>query len=302
MKIALIVIGSILVLYLIFCFIAANYIVKRIVCPKYSTREERQERNRKHGFLEGTEVYKRDKAIFGMSDGYVINGDISLNNPKKFIVFAHGHGSTREGAYKYTKIFYDLGYSLVLYDERGHGDNVRVPCTMGYRESQDLVEIVRLVRQKYGKDIELGIFGYSMGGATTCIASEHLQDCVKFIIIDCAYSSLKTQCHNIMFTHLTPVFPTLLFVNLLFKVKYGFSFKNCNAKMAVMKNKVPICFFHGKKDKTVFPINSEILYKASGSENKKIYLFENAGHSKSVESDRESYAQKVKDFIESIGE
>lgn len=302
MKIAIIVISSLLILYLIFTFFVANYIVKNIANPKYSTREQRQERNRKHGFLEGTECYKREETIFTMSDGYEIHGDISLNNPKKFIVFAHGHGSTREGSWKYTKIFYDLGYSLVLYDERGHGDNVRVPCTMGYKESKDLVEIVRFIRNKYGKDIEIGIFGYSMGGATSCIASQYLQDCVKFFVIDCAFSSLKTQCHNILFTHFTPFFPTLIFANMIFKIKYGYSFKDCDAKAAVSKNNVPICFFHGRKDKTVFPINSEILYNASKAKNKRLYIFENAGHSKSIEEDRKLYEQNVRGFIDSIGD
>ncbi len=302
MEIALIIIGSILLIYLVVSFICANAIVEKTTHPNYLTREQRQERNRKHGFLEGTECYKREETTFEMEDGYIIHGDVSLNNPKKFIVFAHGHGSTREGAYKYTKIFYDLGYSLVMYDERGHGDNERVPCTMGFKESKDLAEIVRIIKRRYGKDIEVGLFGYSMGGATTCLASQYLQVDVKFLIIDCAYSSLRAQCHNIAFTHFVPFFPTLIFANLLFKIKYKFSFKDSNAKAAIEKNKLPICFFHGRKDKTVFPINSKILYNASSSEIKRIYYFENAGHSKSVETDRESYKQKVEEFLNTIGE
>ena len=285
-----------------FCFIGADKIVEKTTHPNYSTREQRQERNRKHGFLIDTECYERKETIFVMNDGYEIHGDVSMNNPKKFIIFAHGHGSTREGAYKYTKIFYDLGYSLVMYDERGHGDNVRVPCTMGFNESKDLAQIVKEVKKRYGEDIELGVFGYSMGGATTCLASQYYQDDVKFIVIDCAYSSLRTQCHNIAFTHFLPFFPTLIFANILFKRRYNFSFKDCNVKKVIANNKLPICFFHGRKDKTVFPINTKILYNACSAKNKRMYIFENAGHSKSVEEDRESYKTKVIDFINSIGE
>ena len=303
MEIALIIGCSLLIIgYFVFCFIAANSIVERATHPNYSTREQRQKRNIKHGFLIGTECYKREETTFEMSDGYIIHGDISINNKGKFIIFAHGHGSTREGAYKYTKIFYDLGYSLVMYDERGHGDNKRVPCTMGFAESRDLVEIVKIIKSRFGKNIKLGIFGYSMGGATTCLASRYLQDDVNFFVVDCAYSSLRAQCHNIAFTHFVPFFPTLIFANLMFKHRYNFSFKDCNAKGAVSINKLPICFFHGRKDKTVFPINSKILYNASSSKIKRLYYFENAGHSKSVESDRESYTQKIREFLKSIGE
>ena len=189
-----------------------------------------------------------------------------------------------------------------MYDERGHGDNERVPCTMGFNESKDLVEIVKAIKERYGNDIEIGIFGYSMGGATSCLASQYLQNDVKFFVIDCAYSSLRAQCHNIAFTHFVPFFPTLVFASFMFKHRYKFSFKDCSAKRAVAINKLPICFFHGRKDKTVFPINSKILYNASSSNLKRLYYFENAGHSKSVESDRESYKQKIEEFIKSVGE
>lgn len=302
MKIFLIILCSLIFLYLVFSFIAAENIVRQTTHPKYSTREERTLRNIKHDFIKGTEAYKREPIVFVMRDGYKINGDISINNPQKFMIFAHGHGSTREGAYKYTKIFFDMGYSLILYDERGHGDNLRVPCTMGANESKDLAEIVVKIKEKYGNNIEIGVFGYSMGGATVCLASQYFNDDVKFIIVDCAYSSLRSQCLNISFTHHTPFFPTLVFVDLLLKVKYKFSFKDCDVKMAISRNKLPICFFHGKKDKTVFPIHSERLFRYSNSKIKELHIFENAGHSKCVEYDRNLYESYVKDFINKIGE
>ena len=44
-----------------------------------------KERNKKHGFLEGTECYGREETTFEMEDGYIIHGDISINDPKKFV-------------------------------------------------------------------------------------------------------------------------------------------------------------------------------------------------------------------------
>ena len=302
MLIAILVASIIIVIYLIFSFFVAYQIVERTTHPAYTSRKARQERNAKDGLLKGTDRFQRENIIFTMRDGYEINGDISINNPKKFVIFAHGHGSTREGAIKYTNIFYDLGYSLVLYDERGHGDNKRVPCTMGFNESKDLVEIVQYIKDKYGNDVEIGLFGYSMGGATVCLSTPYLQDSVKFLVVDCAFASLRKQCHNIAFTHFTPYFPCLLFVSLLLKVNYRFSFRDCNGKIALRKSKIPVCFFHGKEDKKVLPVHSKLLFKASNSDIKEIHLFENAGHSKSIESDHQSYTTKIKDFIKRIGD
>ena len=276
--------------------------VDKILNPRFKSREERNETNREDGFLDGVEVYERKPIVFEMQDGYSINGDVSINDPKKFVIFAHGHGSNREGSIKFTKIFYDLGYSLVLYDHRGHGDNERRSLTMGIQESKDLAEIVKKIKDLYGKDIEIGVFGYSMGGATVCLASQYFQSDVKFIVCDCAYSSLVSECKNQCFVHRIPFIPTILFMKLFFKIKYGLSVKDCNVKKVIEANKIPICFFHGEKDRTVFTDNSKTLFEASGSKIKKLYLFEDAGHSTCIEVDRESYKQKVKDFIEGIGE
>lgn len=302
MKTALIIFAILVVLYLIFSVVASFYTVKHIVSPKYQTRKERQKRNEKEGILVDTECFAREETLFKMSDDYIIHGDISLNNPKKFIVFAHGHGSTREGTMKYTKLFYEMGYSLVLYDERGHGDNERVPSTMGINESKDLSEIVGIIKDRFGKDIEVGVFGYSMGGATACLATQYLQNDVKFMVIDCAYSSLKEECINQCFIHNIILYPAIWFMGWIFKAKYGFGYGDCDVKKTISTNKIPMCFFHGTKDKTVFPRNSEILFKATASNIKRLYIVKDAGHSKCIELDPESYKAKVKEFIESVGD
>ena len=302
MKIFFTIFSIVLFLFLVFCFVSAMIMVKKISEPNYKTREERNETNRIDGFLVGTERYLREPIEFTMSDGYIINGDISLNNPKKFVIFCHGHASNREGSIKFTKIFYDLGYSLVLYDHRSHGDNKRGHLTMGSQESKDLYEIIKIIKEKYGKDIEIGVFGYSMGAATACLASVYYQDDVRFIISDCAYSSLAFECQNQCIVHKIPFIPTILFMRLFFKIKYHISFKDCNVKKAIEANKLPICFFHGGKDRTVFASNSKRLFEASGSKIKEYYYFENAGHSRCIEVEPESYKEKLKDFLREVGD
>lgn len=302
MKLFLIIISIIIFLFLAFCFTAALIMTNKILNPKFKSREERNKTNLEDGFLKGTERYNREPFQFIMSDGYVINGDISINDNKKFIIFCHGHASNREGSIKFTKIFYDLGYSLVLYDHRAHGDNERRHLTMGAQESKDLAEIVKILKNKYGNDIEIGVFGYSMGAATVCLGSKYFQDDVKFIISDCAYSSLKSECHNQCIVYKIPFIPTILFMQLFFKMKYHLSFKDCDVKKAVEINKLPICFFHGSKDRTVFVSNLKTLFDASGSKRKECHCFENAGHTECIEVNYELYKTIINEFLNKIGD
>lgn len=302
MKIALIVVGAILVLFLVFCGITGNIVVKRIMNPKFKTRSERAKTNQIDGFLSDTEKYSREPISFVMKDGYEINGDITINDQKRFVIFAHGHGSNREGCIKFTKVFYDSGYSFVLYDQRGHGDNQKTQISMGIQESKDLAEIVRKIKEKFGNDIEIGLFGYSMGGATVCLASQYLQDDVKFIVSDCAYSSLKEECHNQCIVHKIPFIPTILFMKLFFKINYHLSLKYCDVKATIKNNKIPICFFHGCKDKTVFASNAKKLFDASTSKIKRLYLFDDADHSKCIEVNRDLYVNNIISFLKGIGD
>ncbi|MCI1734264.1 MAG: hypothetical protein LKM30_00800 [Bacilli bacterium] len=94
----------------------------------------------------------RKPIVFTMTDGYSIHGDYNLvPNSRKFCLLLHGHGTSREGALRYALLFYELGYSTILYDERSHGDNIHKEVTLGYQESKDLLEIIPQVYQNLRK-------------------------------------------------------------------------------------------------------------------------------------------------------
>src|SRR5574344_3072212 len=135
-EITLIVLASLLVVLLIFIYVASLIMTKMIVHPKRYSRTEQTEYNEKMGFNEGVEVLKRTPIVFTMRDGYEINGDYNLiKGSNKFCILLHGHGTSREGALRYSLLFYELGFSTIIYDERSHGDNVHKDVTMGFVEA-----------------------------------------------------------------------------------------------------------------------------------------------------------------------
>ena len=147
-QIILIIVGGVLILgllgYLSFCLYISNMMANMMVYPKhFKTTEEKKASNTSYGDIGDTSKYQRIPINFTMSDGYVIHGDYSLNNPKKFVICMHGHRGNREGLQKYSWALYRLGYSLVFYDHRSHGDeNKREKVTMSYQEHKDALEII----------------------------------------------------------------------------------------------------------------------------------------------------------------
>ena len=301
LAITLIVIGSVILLGIIAYYIFTIFISKMmadLMChPKhFKTKEEKDEELARCGHRDGFDDYQRTPIEFVMPDGYVIHGDYSLNDPKKFVICMHGHLSNRQASLKYAYAFYRLGYSLVFFDHRSHGDNARGNVTMGYKESLDAIEIINQVREKFGQDIELGLFGCSMGGVTSLLCVNRV-DNLSFVVSDCAFASLEDLVRGFIKQHHSIAWMHLPWTNHFLKKKYGFSFKDVCPKETLKQNKeIPILFIHGDKDDFVYPNNVDMLYSNDAGP-KQLEIFKGADHCGSVSTDKDRYYKVIEKFI-----
>ena len=287
-----------LIAYLVFYLYISNMMANLMVYPKhFKTTLEKQESNAALGDIGDTSKYQRTPINFIMSDGYVIHGDYSLNNPKKFVICMHGHRGNREGLQKYSWAFFRLGYSVVFYDHRSHGDeNVREKVTMSYQEHKDAVEVIKQVREKFGNDIELGLFGNSMGGATALTCTKEYQD-LSFVVSDSGFAGVEYLVKAFIKMHKSPMFPILQFTEMFIKHKAGFRYKDASVKDVLKENKnVPVLFIQGEKDELVYPENAKVLFDSDAGV-KRLEWFKDADHCNAVVIDRERYYKVIEEFI-----
>ena len=293
--IVIIVIFSVVVIgYTVFALIISNHMLKAFIWPKCCTREWQTEFFKSQG-RPSYDYLSREPFELTLRDGYLIHGDISLNDPHKFMILCHGHGSTREGTLKYADIYYKLGYSIVLYDHRGHGDNTRVPCLMGFNESQDLVEVIHYVKNRFGNDVIIGLHGTSLGGATVLMSTKYQQE-VKFIIADCPYASVKQFAGDFIKKRKSPTFPLLQVLGMRFKAQAHVSYKDMDVASSIVNNEIPTLFLHGAKDLLIPPYHSDILFK-NNKGTKEQHIFPNGTHGESVFCDPQEYVETVSSFI-----
>lgn len=294
--VVLIVIGALILGYFIFNFIMFIYMGKLLTKPKYKTRQWLIE-NAHHEEWPGYFDLKKEPFQLKMRDGYIINGDVSLNEKsKKFAIFCHGHGSTREGATKYALIYYKLGYNIIRYDHRGHGDNVRYKCTMGANESKDLAEIVKWVKETYSPEFVV-LHGSSMGAATILIATQYFtKDDIKFIVADCPYSSISNFGGDAIKSKHQPRWLLTPLFNFTMRVVFGLKKKDVSPEFYVKLCDIPILFLHGAQDKLIAPYHSDRLFKAK-KEPKKQVIFPHGTHANSVFDDPEMYEQTIIDYV-----
>lgn len=152
------------------------------------------------------EMYKSldvKKTKFKTSDGkklylkYLSNPVKNPDGKKRLMIFVHGFGNSCNYMLRYAGLYFDKGYDFILYDQRGHGKSSKYSHSMGYFESDDLVEIANSYRAKLGKDAIIGVHGESMGSATAYAALSRLAKSTDFAICDCGYSDMSELAAHI---------------------------------------------------------------------------------------------------------
>lgn len=292
-----IVLGSLAFLYLIFIICFSIRIVHMAYRHKHQTRAFQVKRfhfDEDKDFL----AFHPEPLTFVMSDGYVINGDYYDNNSNLIMILVHGHGSTRESMYKYVPLYKKMGFSILRYDQRGHGDNVDTFSTMGRQEALDLKEIVDQVRERYPNK-EIALTGMSLGGATISLVTKYDQN-FKLLVVDCAYSSVESLAAGFAKIIHQPGFLFILPCRLFFRLKYGFSMKEDRVDLALRNNHVPTLHTHGKKDTYVWPKNMETLYKNNAAEIKEKHYLPNGIHANDIVDDPLLYEEIFRNFYAKV--
>ncbi|MBO7422116.1 MAG: alpha/beta fold hydrolase [Oscillospiraceae bacterium] len=188
-------------------------------------------------------------------DGYELHVQF-LANPERvtdrYVVLSHGYSDNRLGSLKYAMVYFHLGYNVIVYDLRGHGENKPTFCTYSARESRDLLALLEDTRTRYPEVHVLGIHGESLGAGTS-IASLKEHPAVDFVVADCGFSEIKAVLKNGMKSGKLPEWP-VDYASVFAKLLYGYSFDEMRPIDSLADNTVPILFIHGAQDDFYCPL------------------------------------------------
>lgn len=219
------------------------------------------------------------------------------NGNGNYIIACHGYSGSANDMARYAKWYYSMGYSLIIPDARAHGESEGNVRGMGWLERRDIPIWISKILTEH-KEVEIALFGISMGAATVMMTSgEKLPEQVKAVIEDCGYSSawdeFQKQLKNMF--HL-PSFPLMNVASLVTKIRGGYSLKEASAVNQLRNCKLPVLFIHGSKDDFVPFEMLDIVYEAAKTEKIKM-AFDGAGHAMSSTKDPENYWNAVRSFL-----
>ena len=295
MKILLIVLCALALITLALGFFLAKFSMS----IRRQTLEQARAWQEEHYDISWYDGLQKEDYTVTSEDGYVLHVQ-KLTNPqpaKRYILISHGYTDNRFGSLKYARMYLDLGFNVILYDLRGHGENEPTFCTYSVRESMDLNALIRDCRARYPEAEEFGLHGESLGCATS-IAVLKYHPPVDFVVADCGFSEITSVLQGgLRGMHLPPFLVHV--ASLCAKLRYGYSFDQMRPIDSLKDNRVPILFIHGEADDFILPAHSRAMAQATAGYSE-LHLIQGAGHAASVLTDPELYRQYVERFLETV--
>lgn len=251
----------------------------------------------KHWF-ENVHKYRWTETAAGANFKLVADYVPAAKATKKTVVLVHGFASSKEQMGGYAGLFHQLGYNVLVPDDRAQGQSGGKAMSYGYFEARDYRKWINQVIAKQGSQSQIALFGVSMGGATTMIASGlKMPSQVKAYIEDCGYTTADAEIrYQAKQMYHLPYWPMVPLTSAVTKLKAGFTFKDADAVRAVKGNHRPMLFIHGGADTFVPTKMVYQVYRADAGP-KELMVVPGAKHAASYSHSPQRYQRKVQHFL-----
>ncbi|MDY3937760.1 MAG: alpha/beta hydrolase [Oscillospiraceae bacterium] len=313
MKTALIILtvllGVLIILLLLICGFTFNQIIwyKQIPLPKFIGRliagnesaQSDYDRDR-DAAIKAFADFPIEKLSLTASNGEILRGSVITppNTNGKLLIACHGAHSSGIGEFCFAMpYFYREGYTVLMPEHRGCGESDGKFLGYGTHESKDTLLWLEYARKRF-PELNIYLYGVSMGGATVLMMSDKINDpAVKGVIADCSYTSawdefsyqLKTSFH-------LPNFPMLHTCNLICRLICGYDFRDASPVKAVSNSSLPVLFIHGAADDFVPQFMQDELYAVCPTRKEKLTV-DGAVHARSYYTDPAAYESAMESFI-----
>lgn len=230
--------------------------------------------------------------------GYTLNGfyyKSGKERSKKIAYIIHGYRSDHaDTAGMYADYYLKQGFDVFCDDHVASGSSGGYFIGYDYYETKDCLKWINYLKRQCGKDIQIVLHGFSMGGATVINMSDKCPDNVKFIVCDSGFTSAIDILKHQLGIKSSKFYSALDGIN---KKVAGYSLYDTDVRNSNKSTKLPILFVHGTEDKTVPTRMGIELYENSSSPDKDMLIVDGARHIESMFINPEEYKEKLDKYI-----
>ncbi len=247
-------------------------------------------------YIERTEHKRYETVSF---DGLKLFARYYDNKQENTIILFHGYRSSAKHDFSCAvKMYCDMGFNVLLVDQRSHGLSEGKLITFGVKESRDVISWIEFLNAKF-KPKQIVLSGLSMGASTVLFSLKYEMPLnVKCVIADCGFTSpidiikkVAKQNFKLDADFFIPIF------DIFCRIFGKFSIKNISTVDIVKRSKIPILLIHGKNDNFVPYQMSQEVYNTA-KDNVKLVLVDGADHGISFLVETELVIANLKEFLQ----
>lgn len=246
---------------------------------------------------------------------YIQNGDAT-----KTVIIGQGWTEHLDWIGYVSKIWYDMGYNILMPSQRGQFLSDGDDLTFGYQDKYDWLNWVKMVDERNGANSEVVFYGQSLGADTVLEAASvpGLSKSVKAVVADAGYAtlpelgaSLYTKAINYVSNALQsvglPAITSLPFlsydkivaaINARLIKTQGFNVDDLSAVDAASKVTIPLLLIHTEDDAFIPYTQSLELAAANHSADQEVWILPGqvGGHAAANNAILQ-YQQHLRDFL-----
>ena len=200
------------------------------------------------------------------------------------------------------EFFHRMGYRVLLPYQRSHGESQGKYVTYGVKERYDCRDWAWYLEKRFGEEEPLFLAGISMGCATVVMSMGlDLPKNVRGVIADCGFTTpWEIMAHVAKRDFHLPPFPFLYLLDLLARLRAGFSLKGADTRKALEKSRLPVLFIHGDGDDFVPLWMTQENYRVCRGE-KELIVVPGAGHAQSFGMATQRCEEAMEKFLKKYG-
>lgn len=213
------------------------------------------------------------------------------------LLICPGYRSGKSGMLGIATFLWKAGHNVLAFEYYGHGTDVGIPVTLGYREMEDFLGAVDYVQQR-APGTRIGVIAYSMGAAVAIMCSARTP-AVEALVADSAFATHSSVVDfNVRRALHMPSAPFAWLADYLLGWRAGYHFRQVEPLRDIaLIGPRPILLIHGGRDTVVDPHDAPLLY-AAAQEPKELWIVPQADHCGAYFADRPHYIEKIIAFFE----
>jgi uncharacterized protein len=233
-----------------------------------------------------------ENVSFKTADGLTLRGWHVPAGKKtaKTLILLHGYPADK-GDILPALAFLQKDFNLLLFDFRYLGESEGSYSTAGAREVEDLLAAIRFLKTR--AITEVGVWGFSMGGAVALMAIERAPE-IRAVVAESSYASLSEmalQLFNIPLIN----YPIAYLIGLWAKLLLGIDVRDVSPADKIRNSAIPILITHSSADAVIPFSQAKSLKQALGNNPRAEFWFSDESAHGQMDAD---YQSRVRNFFQ----